>query len=99
MGYRVVLLKGAIENLREIREYLACYYPGTPARFRKEFEKQVVILQRNPRIFEVYQENPVFRKMLVFNYIAFYKVDETNKLVQIYRVLHGARDIKQFLEK
>lgn len=99
MKYKVVLLKGARENLREIRTYLSQYYPSTPKKFRTEFEKQVAALQDHPYMFEEYAENPKYRKMVVMNYLAFYKVDEENHLVQIYRVLHGARDIKQFLER
>lgn len=99
MKYTVFLLQGAQENLREIREYLSRYYPSTPKKFRAEFQKQVAALQEHPYMFEEYTENPRYRKMPVLNYLVFYLVDEENQRVQIYRVLHGARDIRKHLER
>lgn len=96
-SYTVVLLRGAQENLREINAYLYRYYPSTPAKFRQAFKQQVQALQTHPNMCEAYAENPAFRKMVVMGYLVFYKVDEERRVVQIYRVLHGARDIKKFL--
>lgn len=48
---------------------------------------------------EIYQEDTFFRRAVVENYLIFYNVGETEKIVRIYRILHSSRDLKQYLNK
>jgi len=95
--FNVVFMELAYDDYDEISEYLAQFYPGTIGRFLTELEKYTTILQSTPYAFETYEPYPQYRRMVVHDYLVFYKVfDETHK-VEIHRILHGARNIQNIL--
>jgi plasmid stabilization system protein ParE len=98
MKYTVRFMDLARQDYDDISEYLSGFYPGTPAKFLDELEKGTATLEDNPRAFEVYEHNPAYRRMVVMNYLVFYKIKEERKTVEVHRILHGARDIKRFLD-
>jgi len=44
-----------------------------------------------------YQENTDYRRMFVSNYIVFYKVNDTERQIDIYRILRAAWDLPKYL--
>nr|AGS51927.1 hypothetical protein [uncultured bacterium contig00002] len=44
-------------------------------------------------MFPEYPENTDYRRMLVGNYMVFYKVNEAEKQIDIYRILRASWDI------
>jgi plasmid stabilization system protein ParE len=97
MGYTVRYRDIAKTDILGIKEWLAHFYPGTPGRFIEVLKRGVTNLQDNPYMYEAWQDNPVYRKMGIQDYLVFYTVDDTNKTVSIHRVLHGARNIQEYL--
>jgi addiction module RelE/StbE family toxin len=97
MGYKLRYLDLAKIDVKEIKEYLTQFYPSTPAKFLTALKEKITSLSDMPYRYEAYADNPAYRKLSVYDYLVFYKVDEENKVVKIHRVLHGARDISRYL--
>jgi len=95
--YDVVFMDLAYEDYDGISEYLSQFYPLTPERFLTELEKCTAVLQNTPHAFEVYEPCPQYRKMVVREYLVFYKVFDENRRVEIHRILHGARNIREVI--
>ena len=96
---KIVLLKPAINDLKEIRAYLSDFGEAPPRKFRESFEKFCGRVSDMPYMFNQYEHNPVYRKaVIVYDYLVFYRVDESNNTVKVYRVLHGKRNIEPLLE-
>jgi len=91
--YEVKLLSLAENDLDEICQYLSQFYPGTPGRFLDALEKNFNNISFNPKMFPKYKYNSEFRRMVIGDFLAFYKTDEANKQVLIYRILHGKRNV------
>jgi addiction module RelE/StbE family toxin len=96
--YKVRYRDLAKKDVLGITEWLSQFYPGTPGHFIEVLKKGIQNLRENPYIYETWQDNPEYRKMGIMNYLVFYKVDDKKKRVDIIRVLHGARNIKEHLE-
>ena len=97
MEYDIRFLPGADQNLLEIDEYLSQFYPSTAAKFFEKLDKNLLLLKEQPYIGTKYIPNPKYRRLIVDDYLVFYIVDEAPRKVEIYRVLHGSRDIEQHL--
>ena len=99
MAYEVKLLSLAESYLDEICQYLAQFYPGTAGRFLDALEKDLDSISLNPNIYPKYKYNREFQKFVSGDFLVFYKTDEENNLVRVYRILHGKRNISTILEK
>ena len=98
MKYELIFLPQARTDAEEVRKYLSQYYAGTAGRFFALLKKRISTLKTNPFICEQYHERPSYRKMVVNDYLVFYKVNDDQKRVEIHRILHGSRDIDRFLK-
>jgi len=98
MEYDVKFLPTADQNLIEIDDYLSQFYPSTAAKFFEKLDKKLLLLKEQPFIGAKYIPNPKYRKLNVGDYLAFYTVDEENRKIEIYRILHGSWDMEQHLK-
>ena len=95
---KIAILKLARNDLREIHEYLSEFGESPNKKFRASFEKFCSQIVNTPHMFNKYEHNPNFRKAaIIFEYLIFYQVDEKNRKVKIYRVLHGKQNVKSML--
>jgi addiction module RelE/StbE family toxin len=85
------------EDKKDIKIYLSKFYPGTPRRFTALLKKQIANLKENPYIYPEYPKNTDYRNMLVGNYIVFYKVNDAEKQIDIYRILRASWDLPIYL--
>ena len=99
MKYNVVYLNPAMQDVTEIRNYLSQFYPNTPMKFLTALKKGIENICTNPYIYPEYEDNASYRKMIILDYIVFYKVHESEMIVEIHRVLYGMRDINAYLPK
>ena len=97
MNYRVIYLPESRNDTREIRQYLTQYYRSTSKSFFTLLRKRINSLKSNPFIAQQYPEKPSYRRLVVEDYIVFYKVFEDRKLVEIHRILHGSREIDRYI--
>lgn len=97
MRHNVIFMDLAVNDYDDISDYLSRFYPRTIEKFLNELEKYIAVLKENPYAFEKYKPKPQYRRMVVMEYLVFYKVIDKTHTVEIHRILHGARNIKQFL--
>jgi plasmid stabilization system protein ParE len=60
--------------------------------FAKEDKKEI-----KTYLSKFYPENTNYRRMFVGNYIVFYKINDTEKQIDIYRVLRASWDLPKYL--
>ena len=65
---------------------------------RAELREKITKLGDTPKMCEVYRLDPAYRRMVVDQYLVFYRVTDENKIVEIHRVLRGAWNLPQYLE-
>ena len=99
MKYTVIYIEAAMKDIAEITEYLSRFYPDTPLRFQRAVKKAIENLIDNPFMYAEYPENPKYRRIVVNDYLIFYKVIEASGVVEVHRVLYGMRDIAAHLSK
>ena len=96
-AYRLQYLRLARQDARAALDYLARFYPSTPAKFKQALKKCENMLKTMPRLYATYEENPRYRRAFVLQYLVFFQIVEARKTVEIYRILHGSQDISKFL--
>jgi plasmid stabilization system protein ParE len=89
----------AESDYNEIHEYLSQFQESALAGFIDELEKRTAALEDMPNMFAVYEPLPKYRRIVVREYLVFYKVIEESQRVEIHRILHGARNIVRVLKK
>ena len=97
MSYKLIYTELVLYDIADIKEYLSGFYPGTWPRFAQKLENGISCLSSSPYMYEAYKSGSDYRRLIVENYLVFYKVKEPKKEVCIYRILHGSRDIQRFL--
>jgi addiction module RelE/StbE family toxin len=97
LKYTVRFSLFAKEDKREIKTYLSKFYPETPRRFTASLKEHISSLKDNPYIYPEYPENTNYRRMFVGNYIVFYKVNDAEKQIDIYRILRASWDLPKYL--
>ena len=97
MMYRIKYLPETLADRDAIRDYLSQYYESTDKRFFKLLKEKTARLRRFPYSCPVYEDDPDYRMLIVGDYLVFYMVNEDDKTVEIHRIFHGSRDIKQQL--
>ena len=98
MIYTVRTSTFAKEDRKNIAKYLAQYSVSAPRRFRQELKRYIKIVSHTPYIFSKYNADTNYRHVVIFgSYVMFYIASEEDKIVYIYRVLHGSQDIENIL--
>ena len=93
-GYRIAWRPKASEDLRSIARYIAQDNPSRARTFGKHLREKVQPLTYHPRLgHEGRPGLPAGVRELVLhpNYIAFYRVIDTSRTVEILRVKHVAQ--------
>ncbi|GHT65367.1 hypothetical protein FACS1894110_07080 [Spirochaetia bacterium] len=97
MIYEIKLLKRAVADIEDICRYLSQFYPGTVGRFIDALEQGFDGLAQNPYMYVEYEGNKNYRRMIIQEYLVFYKILKTGSTIRVYRILHGKRNIDNFL--
>lgn len=101
--YRALLLPSAQNDLIDIVHYVADVLQNqqTAYKLADEIINATEILADFPYAYPAYipmrQTKKEYRKMRVRNYLLFYVVDETEKIVTIYRVVYAKREYDKLL--
>ena len=98
MTYQIQYLPLAVQDLNEIARYLSGFYPKTARRVLKELREKITKLGDTPKMCEVYRLDPAYRRMVVDQYHAFYRVNDETRVVEIHRVLRGSWNLPQYLK-
>ena len=97
--YKLEYLPSAQTDILEIDTYLYEHSPAASDKFFNSIEILEENLVRHPFMYPIYENDPYFRHMtLPYRYRLFYHVDEDAKIIKIYRILHGMRDVRGIME-
>jgi plasmid stabilization system protein ParE len=94
--YKIRYLPVADLDLVEIDEGLSNFRVKA-SKFFATLEKQTAQLAKMPLMYPVYDDVPLYRKMIVLDYLVFYTVNEEKKRVDIHRIINGRMDVKRHL--
>ena len=96
-NYKIQLLDRAYDDLVELIELLSNYYPNTAVKKYDAIMDAISKLSHFPNMCEVYWKRPQFRLLSVENYLIFYQVNESEKMVEVYRILYAKRNIAEMM--
>ena len=98
MAYKLLITKEANNDINEIIGYIVNILknPIAAGNLIDEIEKLYTVITDNPSAFSLCNDsrlrNDGYRKIVVKNYIIFYKVIEERKAVYVMRVIYGRHD-------
>lgn len=59
--------------------------------------EKLELVKDNPNMYEEYRYQAKYRCITIEKYLLFYEVDNQNKRIYIFRILHGAQDTSSYL--
>ena len=105
MKYAIEYLPSALEDLKEIVRYIARTLQNLKAaeNLAHEIIKKIDLLAdfpySAPRYTPIKPLEYEYRKLLVKNYFAFYRIDEMKKTITVARIIYAKRNIALLHEK
>jgi addiction module RelE/StbE family toxin len=97
MMYRIKYLVTARHDRKTIKSYLNQYSLTAARRLFDKIKANMEYVKENPHMYETYERKPQFRRMVIEDYLLFYKVNENDKTVEVHHILHGMMNIEQNL--
>lgn len=103
INYKTEFSKDAKQDLKEIYSYIKynLQEPNIAKKLIIQMRKEVNKLKDNPQIYPIIDDDFIkkleIRKIIVKNYIIFFKIDELAKSVQIVRIMYGRRNWMELL--
>lgn len=99
--YKIELSIKAKNDLKSITRYIkdTLQEPNIAKNYARQIKKELETLEYNPQRFSVidieFKNSSSMRKFIIKNYIAFYIIDEKEKVVSIDRILYGPSNWKE----
>jgi len=97
MKYKAKYLITARYDRDAIKAYLDQYSPVAAKRLFGKIKSNMELVKDNPYMYEAYDRRPQFRRMVVEDYLVFYKINEEEKIIEIHHIFHGMINIEQRL--
>ena len=72
-------------------------YPQKAKRIFEKLDKVLRNLVEMPEIYPIYEHIPVFRKIIIEDYLLFYSINEKDSIIEVHRLIYGRMDIKKQL--
>jgi plasmid stabilization system protein ParE len=93
MVYRIFLTPMAVQDLRDICNFISRDNPVAAQRMGEELIKQAEAIALFPQSGRIVPEkkDPLIRETIFGSYRIIYQIDEVDKLVALARIWHGAR--------
>lgn len=101
--YEVLVSEQAQKDLKEIANYLSSNLlePNVARSILFEIDKSILSLEEMPYRYCLVSDNLLkkvgIRKLVVKNYIVFFKIYETKKTVGIVRIMYGRRNWQKMI--
>lgn len=97
MNRKIEYLSNFHTDVKSIINFLADY-PNKAARIFSKVDKSISYLNEMPELYPIYPDIPLFRFIVVEDYLVFYRFIEERNLVEIHRILYGRMDIPAYLK-
>lgn len=94
--YKIELSIKAKEDIKSIVLYIKnnLNEPSIASKYAKTIKEEIKTLEYSPKKFAIIDDDTIkdlnIRKLNIKNYIAFYRINENKKVVNVERVLYGA---------
>ena len=101
--YDIKLSNQAKEDYKSIIRYIKykLLESNIAERYAELIKNEINTLKYNPQKFAIINHDTIkqykFRKLIIKNYIAFYRINEDEKIVNVERILYGGTDWKNKL--
>ena len=97
MDFKVVWTPSARDDLREIVQYIARDNPDAARRVGERILESVEVLGGMPELGRMVPErrDPTIREIIRGNYRIVYRVRERPRMLEVWRIWHGARGTPQ----
>ena len=95
MKYKAKYLITVGYDREVIKAYLNQYSPVAAKRLFDKIKSNMELVKENPYLYEAYERRPQFRRMVVEDYLLFYKVKEEEKTIEVHHILHNSMNIEQ----
>ena len=97
MKYKAKFLITAKYDQGAIKAYLNQYSLTAAKRLFNKIKGNLELVKENPYMYEAYERRPQFRRMVVEDYLVFYKVREEEKIIEIHHIFNSMMNIEQYL--
>ena len=97
MKCSAIYLSTARQDREAIKKYLDQYSLTAAGRLFEKIKARMELVKENPYMCAVYERRPAFRRMVVDDYLIFYKVNEEKRRIEVHRILHGSMDSEHHL--
>lgn len=98
MDYKIIISNEADRDIDEIVRYIAeiLKNPIVARNLLNEIEKSYIQISQAPESYSYCSDKRLrdkgYRKILIKNYILFYRIDYKNNIVYVMRVIYGRRN-------
>ena len=96
MKYKIRYIPSANRDLEAICNFLEDY-PQKRVRIFSKIDLALTRLASMPKMFPVYDAAPQFRRIVIEDYLIFYKLNESEELIEIHRILYAKMDLQKEL--
>ena len=79
-------------DLTNVASYLEDY-PQKAKRIFEEMDNKLSNLIDNPEMYPIYQDFPVFRRIVIEDYLLFYLVNKRTDIIEVHRIIYGRMDV------
>ena len=73
-------------------------YPQKAKRIFERLDKILKGLGQTPEMYQIYEDFPIFRKIIVEDYLVFYIVNKRDKIIEVHRLIYARMDMKKQLK-
>ncbi len=97
MKYKLLFSPESKDDIKSIQLYLKQFSSKAPSRFVSTMREKLDKVKSTPNMYEKYCYQPKYHCMSIEKYLLLYEVDDQNKVIYIFRILHGAQDTPSYL--
>ena len=83
-------------DIANVESYLE-EYPQKAKRIFREMDNKLSNLIDNPELYPIYEDFPVFRRIVVEDYLVFYAINERANIIEVHRLINGKMDVPKQL--
>lgn len=105
MQYELKYLPSFIEDYWETLHYISnvLHAPQAANKLLDDADRAIAALAYDPKLGREYIKldgtNTPYRRLLVKNHVVFYRVDDENHKIYIYRIVYGRRNLEHIIGK
>ena len=79
-------------DISNVASYLEDY-PQKAKRIFEEIDNKLNKLIDNPEMYPIYQDFPMFRRIVIEDYLLFYLVNKRTDIIEVHRIIYGRMDV------